>query len=290
MKKYLSFILFIFVSSVQFLSAQSFNQSNIQQPTCFGACNGSVTFTTANSQGPYTAVLSNTASCPNSTLSSSSSTAITISGICACASNYTVSIYTGSIIAGVNYVQFPNYATAPLVVSVPTVVAASCATCCNGSAYITWTGGNTTFTNNPPSLKIDGVTITAYNPANNLCVGSHTVCAKDSSQCVACKTFSISYNVTTGIVFGAPEIKNHVTIFPNPVSTELTIDAGKDVTITRALVIDLMGREVIKETFGINGQGKVQVNVSSLPEGLYYVEVYAENRNIYRKRFAKKDN
>ncbi|MGZ4099375.1 MAG: T9SS type A sorting domain-containing protein [Bacteroidia bacterium] len=292
MKYKFIFSAIIFIASCGSFNAQSFNPSNIQQPTCYGACDGSVTFTTAANQGPYTAVLSNTASCPNSTVSSSTSSAITISNICACASDYTVSIYTGTIIAGVNYIQFPNYATAPLVVSVSSVVAATCPTCCNGGAYITWSGGNTTFTNTPPAFKIDGVTITAYSPAQNLCVGSHTVCAKDSSQCIACKTFSVSYSINTGIQQTVPPlVKNHITIFPNPVSTDLTIEAGKEGSITRALVIDPMGRVMQEYQVDITPQNKMHINVSSLPEGLYYIEVYGTvNQSVHRSRVAKKDN
>ncbi|MCW3077851.1 MAG: C-terminal target protein [Bacteroidetes bacterium] len=279
----------IFFAAVQYSKAQGFGQSNIQQPTCFGTCNGSVTFTTSGANGPFTAVVTNSSSCPNSTTSTSSSTAITITNVCACSSVYTVSIYTGTIIAGVNYVQFPNYASAPLTVSAYSIMAANCPTCCNGSAYLGWTGGNTTFSNNPPSFTIDGVATSSYAPAPNLCVGSHTVCAKDSSQCVACKVFSVSYNPAAGIKVNT--LNSHISLFPNPVSTDLTIETNEGGAIAKAIIIDPTGRIVLYNQFDISPQNKIQINVSSLSEGLYYIEVYGvQGRSVHRTRFVKKDN
>lgn len=279
----------IFLAGFNYTNAQGFGQSNIQQPTCFGNCNGSVTFTTSSANGPFTAVVTNTASCPNSTTSTSSSTAITITNVCACSSVYTVSIYTGTIIAGVNYVQFPNYATAPLTVSAYSIMAANCSTCCNGSAYLGWTGGNTTFSNNPPSFTIDGIATSSYAPAPNLCVGSHTVCGKDSSQCVACKVFNVPLNPAAGIKTN--ELNTHISLFPNPVSTDLTIETNEGGSITKAVILDPTGRAVLSNQFDLSPQSKIQINVSGLSEGLYYVEVYGtESRSLHRTRFVKKDN
>jgi hypothetical protein len=288
MKHTFTFLLFLLAANL--LKSQGFNASNIQQPTCFGACDGSVTFTTSANQGPYTAVVTNSASCPNSTLSSSSASAITLMSVCACSSPYTVTIYTGTIIAGVNYVQFPNYASAPLTVSVPSVSAASCSGCCTGSAYISWSGGNTGFSNNPPAFTIDGMAITSYSPAANLCAGSHTVCAIDSSNCVACKVFSVSYNVSTGIKQQS-FANTHINLYPNPVSTDLTVETGKGGAIEKAYIFDLLGRKVFEYSFDITPQEKIEVNVSSLPQGLYFVEVYGTSgRSVHRARFTKKDN
>lgn len=288
MKQTFTVLLVLFVSGI--IRSQGFNQSNIQQPTCFGACDGSVTFTTSANQGPYTAVVTNSSSCPNSTTSTSSSSAITISNVCACSSAYTVSIYTGTIIAGVNYVQFPNYATAPLTVSVPSINAASCSTCCNGSAYFTWSGGNTTFSNTPPVFTVDGVPTSSYSPAPNLCAGSHTVCAKDSSNCVACKVFSVSVNTATGVKPVAVEKTSHISLFPNPVSTDLTVEVSNG-TIEKVTILDLLGRKVMTVLSDIAPSPKMEINVSSLPEGMYYAEVYGSSgRTIQRARFTKKDN
>lgn len=282
-------VLTLFLSVSTLLNAQNFSASNIQQPTCFGACDGSVTFTTSSVTGPFTAILTNSASCPNSTVSSSTSSAITISSVCACASDYTVSIYTGTILAGVNYVQFPNYATAPLTVQASTITPASCSTCCDGQAYITWSGGNTTFTNNPPSLTLDGVSTTSYSPTQPLCVGSHTICAKDSSQCVACKVFTVSYNITTGIEEN--EKPEQFILYPNPAATELTIEVGSGASVNKAVIYDLTGRIVLEYFYDITPQNKVELNVSALSAGLYYVEVSGINaQSIKRSRFAKKDN
>lgn len=285
MKK--SILLLLLALTVLSGNSQSFTASNIQQPTCFGACNGSVTFTTNSANGPYTAVFSNSASCPNSTVSSSGASSITVTGICACASDYTVSIYSGTIIAGVNYVQFPNYATAPLTVSVPTLVAASCATCCTGKAYVTWSGGNTSFTNSPPSFILDGSPTTSYSPTQNLCAGSHTICVKDSSQCVACKVFTITTNITTGIT--QLQEANTFNLFPNPVLEVLTIEMNENNIVERTVVTDFSGRIVLIS----DGEGSISqqtnINVQGLEAGMYYIEVYtAENTSPLRKRFVKK--
>lgn len=284
MKQFL--LLLLFSLTVFTSNSQSFTASNIQQPTCFGACNGSVTFTTASANGPYTAVFSNSASCPNSTVSSSGASSITITNICACNSDYTVSIYTGTIIAGVNYVQFPNYATAPLTVSVPSLVAASCATCCNGKAYVTWSGGNTSFTNTPPSFILDGSPTTSYSPTQNLCAGSHTICVKDSSQCVACKVFTITNNISTGIEALSEQVAFH--LFPNPVSEVLTIQTSENTDVEKIVIRDLSGRIILTSEGDQTVSQKAELDVRALEPGMYYVEVYAaKTGHNMRKRFVK---
>jgi len=264
-------------------TAQNFSQSNIQQPTCFGACDGSITFTTSSVTGPFTAVLTNSASCPNSTISSSTNNAITISNVCACASDYTVSIYSGTIIVGQNYAQFPNFASAPLTVVANSITAATCATCCNGQAYISWTGGNTTFTNNPPAFTMDGASITSYSPATGLCSGSHTVCATDSSNCTACKVFSVGISVPTEITEN--NSTSNIMVFPNPAQSQLTVESN-GAFISKAFIIDLTGRKILEFNCDTNPENQIQLNVSDLSDGIYYIEVYA-TQSVQRKRFVK---
>lgn len=287
MKFKLIFSIF-FLAFSSLLTAQNFGISNIQQPTCFGACDGSITYTTSSLTGPFNAVLTNSASCSNSTLSSSSATAITISNICACASDYTISIYSGTIIAGVDYVQFPNFANAPLSVVATSIIAASCATCCNGQAYISWNGGNTTFSNTPPAFTLDGTPTTSYSPTQPLCVGQHTICATDSSQCTACKVFSVSFNLTTGVT--AEEKSELMAVYPNPAVNDLTVEASEGNALIQALIYDLTGRIVYMSKYEIP-ETRILIFVGDLTPGLYYLEVTGQNKqSVKRIRFVKSDN
>lgn len=288
MKK--SIISFIFCSFISLINAQSFNQSFLKITTCFGDCDGVVTFTTSSATGPFTGMIStNGTACPTSTAQSSTASSITFSNICACDSTYYVSIFSGTVLVGNQFFQMPKYATAPLTVGVSSISPATCSSCCNGSAYVTWSGGNTSFTNSPPSFSVDGTAITAYNPATGLCQGTHTICAKDSSNCIACKGFSVGFINDVGI--RDQEIKTfEVNLYPNPASQILTIESDDITTFTKLLVYDIVGKIILEKPLTDQNSERLSLDLSDLKEGLYYVEIHTNSGAIQRKKVIKRQN
>ncbi|MCE3228864.1 MAG: Secretion system C-terminal sorting domain [Bacteroidetes bacterium] len=263
------------------LRAQTFSASNVQQPTCFGSCNGSVTFTTASATGPFNMVMTNSLSCPNSTISSSTNSAITISSVCPCASDYTVSIFTGTVLVGVDYVQFPVTSTTALNVTASTVVAATCSSCCTGSVYVNWSGGNTQVSS--PTITIDGAPTASYSPAVGLCPGPHTLCATDAASCTTCTGFTVTAQPPTGI--SENTIDNNLTIFPNPASSEITLQVTQGTEISLVRILDLSGRNISEHS--VSYLRNVKLDISKLTNGLYYLEVYGQNNSIQRNKFVK---
>ncbi|MDB5257204.1 MAG: glycoside hydrolase family 16 [Chitinophagaceae bacterium] len=71
-------------------------------------------------------------------------------------------------------------------------------------------------------------------------------------------------------------------LFPNPVENELYINSSEDLTGGYISVVDVMGREVLKEsnTFGV-------LNVSKLESGVYTLSAVSKEGNKTTRRFIK---
>jgi hypothetical protein len=268
MKLRLFLLGFLIVS--QLVNAQSFGVSASQQPKCFGECNGSITFTTSQFSGPFTCSVTNSSGCPNSTVQASSGSSITVSDICACSSTYTFTIYDASLtVVGSMIYQFPVYATSLFTVNTPTVGAASCYSCCDGYAYITYGGGNT---NGSPTFTLDGVLISGISPASTLCPGSHTVCGADPSDCVACKVFTVNAPANGFKEYSAADPAK---IYPVPASEMLNIEPVSQDPISKIEIRDVSGRLV--ETLDLKGSSvNIQVNLRNMNAGLYFLAIYRE--------------
>jgi hypothetical protein len=77
-----------------------------------------------------------------------------------------------------------------------------------------------------------------------------------------------------GFPAAAPTVTNasKVAIYPNPVSNELTVNAGSG-SYNTLNISSIIGQVLISQEF--NTQAKV--NVSSLPSGIYYVTLRGED-------------
>lgn len=281
------FILTIIILVFNKLSAQNFSVSQSNMPRCFGACDGSITFTTGAVTGPFTAVLTNTGSCPNSTVQTSNLNSITINSLCGCASPYSISIYNPSMaLVGTMVQNVINYATGPLVVNVNTVTPTTCTNCCDGNITFTVSGGNLV---NPPTFSINGTYTANVSPVYYLCVGQHTVCVEDASGCIACKTFIMPY-------FGMPTslkesaIESDFAIFPNPGNGRFYLQTTGITGIEHVQVTDLSGRMLIEkneEELRANG---AYFNAEILENGIYQIKVTYLKQGTYSKLYIKSSN
>lgn len=282
MMKKLLFISFFLVISTKAFHAQNFFQVGMNQPKCFNACDGSATYASTLTGGPFTAVLTNTGSCPNSTLQSSSGNSITLSGLCACAAVYTISFYNSSnIIVGTELLQVPITATAPLILQTPTLTPAACPGCCNGEMFVNWSGGYAPAPNNP-TITLDetdiGINTTPY---SSVCVGSHTLCVQDLAGCKVCTTFSMSYIISVGINESHPEMENM--IYPNPFLDELMINSGKLNSVCYYTLLSSDGKVLLSGELSENNL----ISTTELAGGLYLLELRAANGSIQRKKIQK---
>lgn len=76
---------------------------------------------------------------------------------------------------------------------------------------------------------------------------------------------------------------NALRIFPNPSSGNITIETGVNQSTSLVSVVNVNGTGLIRST--ITG-GTAQINVTSLPSGVYLVRITGE-RDIYTGRFVK---
>jgi hypothetical protein len=263
--------------------AQNFVVSQLQMPKCFGVCDGKITFTTGAVTGPFTAVLTNTSGCPNSTVQSSNVNSITIDSICGCNGTYSFSIYNPSMsLVGTMVQNIINYATGPLSFQVSSITVASCSNCCDGNITFSTSGGNMAGT---ISYSVDGTYTNNVNPLYFTCVGNHTVCIEDASGCVKCTTLNMSY---TG---GPTGIRNfsadkEISIYPNPAIEKLSVRSGTRHFSSYQLT-DISGRVIGEESLNAGPTEEFSIELAALNPGIYYLHLAEQNGQISRFKFVK---
>ena len=77
---------------------------------------------------------------------------------------------------------------------------------------------------------------------------------------------------------------NSVVLYPNPTERLLQIEVGTMI-LTDISIISASGHEIMRRTAGQNLQ---QVDVSSFPAGMYFVNMINDQREVITKRFVKK--
>lgn len=84
----------------------------------------------------------------------------------------------------------------------------------------------------------------------------------------------------------ANDAENELKIYPNPVHELLTIQIPETSKINLLRILDLNGRELIKQKFH-SLDSRVYLNTSELPEGIFLLECKMENGDIFRKIVTK---
>jgi hypothetical protein len=117
----------------------------------------------------------------------------------------------------------------------------------------------------------------------NVPAGSYKITAKAIDN-EGKSTFSDMVNIAVGAVnVNAHEIKSFV-LYPNPVSSVLTLQWGDDLLDDACLTVyDSHGRSLIQET--VRGR-EHSIELSHIPEGIYIVSFASKQGNIVR-RFVK---
>jgi hypothetical protein len=267
-------------------SQTTFSLIGTSYPTCFGVCDGSAVFTpTTAISGPFTAVLTNSSSCPNTTVQSSIGNTITIGGLCPCISDYSVSFYNSSmVLVGFELLQIPITSTIALVMQTPTTNPAVCASCCDGSVYVAFSGGYLPPPNSA-TVTLDGSNVGAnYFPIPTVCVGQHTVCVTDLANCIVCNSFSMGFVPNVGV--NELNSDHEFSIFPNPATDKLDLVFTGNYIPEEIKFKDINGKLSYSQKIPSSGSQKIEIHISSLPKGVYVAEIITPV-GVFRQKLIK---
>jgi len=72
-----------------------------------------------------------------------------------------------------------------------------------------------------------------------------------------------------------------VNLFPNPATTQLTIDAGYENEIKEIKVLDVLGKEISRQA--ISSKNKTQISIENYNSGVYLIQVKCSNGEFFGK-------
>jgi len=100
----------------------------------------------------------------------------------------------------------------------------------------------------------------------------------------SCIDTSSCFNVTVNGI-AAFEAENSISIYPNPTSSNVFIDCSSiDEGIMNIKVLSMVGEELqSKEIYKVSGNFNERLNLSSLPEGIYFIEINFKGQIIMKK-------
>jgi hypothetical protein len=138
----------------------------------------------------------------------------------------------------------------------------------DGVIDITVTGGTSPYTfnwdNGSSSEDISGL-----NP------GVYTVAITDANGCSASETFIVS--IGTGVE--TTDLINVVQLYPNPAREYFSLDGGT-FKIQQAEILNVIGQVITSVS---PNSTKVQMNISDLENGIYFVRITADGKTIIKK-------
>lgn len=139
----------------------------------------------------------------------------------------------------------------------------------NGSIDITVTGGTTGYS----FLWSNGATT---EDVNGLAAGIYSVVVTDASGCSASSTFIVTSVTSVATPESLIAVAN---VYPNPATTFATVEAG-GFNIERVIVYDAVGQITFQAE---PKSSKVELNTSSLNQGIYLVKIYVDGQIITKK-------
>ena len=112
-------------------------------------------------------------------------------------------------------------------------------------------------------------------------VGDYTVSATDTN---GCRSFSTVYTYNNASI--SENQLNEIVLFPNPTSEVVNIELGNSTNVQSISITDMLGREV--QSFLVDGQSKVLVNLSKEENGIYMVVFHSDSGRLGAKRLIKR--
>lgn len=225
--------------------------------SCNGASDGALSISVFGGTTPYTYAWSNGAS------------AATISNLAA--GSYTVSISDANGCQLI-YSQTINQPTALNAALSPT--AASAAGASDGSVNNTVSGGTTPYTyawsNGASTQNLSGIA-----------AGTYTLTLTDANGCTVIKDVTVADGPVAVISL---DKENELTLFPNPAGDFIEIRSSA--AINKLCLKSLNGAEI--RSIHANGNNSIQISLTELSSGLYFLTVQLENGSISNYKFVKK--
>jgi len=184
-------------------------------------------------------------------------------------------VYTVTIEDGIGCKTVESYnldLVAPIQPTI-TVVDASTATATDGSASVAVTGGT-------PPYFYEWNTSDVVDSITGLAAGAISVTITDANGCDKVARDTVGFGV--GIFTPANDLSAR--IYPNPAASqvfvEVTLDKAGDVEI---VVMNSLGQAVIRQTETATQVVSTALNISSLPAGIYLVQISSGDANTVQK-------
>lgn len=253
-KVYLSLLFSVAFAAIY---AQCPVQVQTNNVTCFGLCNGTAM---AFASGPAPYMYS---------WAPGNQTTSTITGLCAGTYTVTVTNSIGCTASATVMITQPSQLT-----TTATSINASCSSCCNGSASVTASGGTPFYTYSwTPS---GGIAQTA----TGLCPGSYTVCVTDANGCTSCTSVNVSFSTAIAKLPGISTIS----ICPVPAAGQILISfINEDSFEAKILIKNIIGETIYMENIGNTKQVSRILDISGLPEGIYFFNIETASGSIAQK-------
>jgi hypothetical protein len=158
-----------------------------------------------------------------------------------------------------------NSTVSIIVSSNPTVVVTGGGTICAGNSTVLTAGGANTYSWNTGATT----TTISVSPTVNT---TYTAIGTNTAGCANTATAGIVVSPCTGLQTSNLNLQN-LLVYPNPSNGEFTVELKNGLNKTIE-VTDLTGRVILSNT---TSKDKVNVNISHLANGIYYVKVQSNN-------------
>ena len=144
----------------------------------------------------------------------------------------------------------------------------SCQTCANGSVAV-FGSGNAPLTY---SWSPGGATTQIV---NNLLPGTYTVCITDANGCVTCDSVLVAFG---NGVFDPSSGMQGLSVYPNPFSSETTVELTGFTGTAEVKIFDVLGKQV--RTMVIQNSDRFTVTREDMGSGMYFMEVLSDGALI----------
>ncbi|HWB62473.1 MAG TPA: T9SS type A sorting domain-containing protein, partial [Chitinophagales bacterium] len=145
----------------------------------------------------------------------------------------------------------------------------------NGAATVTNVSGGI------GNLTYNWSTGSQSQSVTGLAPGSYTVTVTDNNGCT--QTANVTVGVATGINSTAGSLE--LSVYPNPASTQLTVQTGNVNTETTLRMNNVLGQVLINT---IITQPETSIDLSVLPNGVYFVELRQGAKSAIRQVVVNK--
>lgn len=81
--------------------------------------------------------------------------------------------------------------------------------------------------------------------------------------------------------------KPEITVYPNPCNNKIFINISENAPKIKSIIIfDILGRQVLSYDYKFSGNGIIEINLPSIPPGLYFLNILSAN-NVISCKFIK---